>query len=157
MDDRWYFAYGSNLDIDQKERRTGEIREARRACLPGYRITFDKLGGDRTGKANITPDDTHVVWGVAYLCSGEALTKMDDYEGVLAVTIAARVCRFGANRMRHSMLSLRRGRAVRGSPRPPAPDYLQRIVRGARNHGLPEEYIRRFSRQPKTRIAGACR
>jgi gamma-glutamylcyclotransferase len=143
VDDRWYFAYGSNLDTNQKERRTGEIREARCACLPGYRITFDKLGSDRTGKANITPDDTHVVWGVAYLCSGEALTKMDDYEGVA-----------GGHYRRESLqvrcesdetldaVTYVAGEQHVGSPIPPTPEYLHRIVSGARNHGLPEEYIR---------------
>jgi hypothetical protein len=53
VSDQWYFAYGSNLSSEQKECRTGTIREARRARLDGYRIAFNKRGGDGTGKANI--------------------------------------------------------------------------------------------------------
>lgn len=72
MDDHWYFSYGSNLAIDQKESRTGKIREARRACLAGYRIVFNKVGSDGTGKANIWPDGTRVVWGMMQPESAQA-------------------------------------------------------------------------------------
>lgn len=53
MSDHWYFAYGSNLSTEQKERRTGFIREARCARLDGYHIAFNKRGNDGTGKANM--------------------------------------------------------------------------------------------------------
>ena len=53
----WYFAYGSNLDRDQKEARTGAIREARVARLRGYRLAFNKRAS-KAGRlyANIVPD-----------------------------------------------------------------------------------------------------
>jgi len=140
--DRWYFAYGSNLSIDQKERRTGRIREARRVCLLGHRIVFNKLGSDGTGKANINPDRTHAVWGVAYLCSPRALTEMDDYEGVAGghynrKTVQVR-CESGEALEAVTYVA---GERYVQSPISPTPKYLHQIVSGARNHGLPEDYI----------------
>ena len=42
--DQWYFVYGSNLFTDQKEDRTGCIRQSIRCRLPGFRFTFNKRG-----------------------------------------------------------------------------------------------------------------
>jgi gamma-glutamylcyclotransferase (GGCT)/AIG2-like uncharacterized protein YtfP len=80
--DCWYFAYGSNLDPDQKEARTGRIREARKARVVGYQLAFNKLGRDGTGKANIVPDKTSEVWGVVYRCDPAGLQRMDHSEGI---------------------------------------------------------------------------
>lgn len=143
MSDQWYFAYGSNLSRDQKVMRTGSIRGARRARLEGYRIAFNKRGEDGTGKANIVPDPTGTVWGVVYRCSPEALNAMDRYEGVprghyTRETVCVRLdsgdeveavtyvagCRFVDDTLA------------------PSTEYLQTVLRGAREHELPDEYIR---------------
>jgi len=81
-DIQWYFAYGSNLFVEQKERRTGHIRKAIRCRLPDYRLAFNKLGRKGNVYANIVPERTEEVWGVIYLCGREALKKMDICEGV---------------------------------------------------------------------------
>ena len=48
-EDQWYFAYGSNLLIDQKVERTGQIRQAVLCCLEGLRAYFFRLPCDRLG------------------------------------------------------------------------------------------------------------
>jgi gamma-glutamylcyclotransferase len=80
--DRWYFAYGSNLLPDQKQRRTGTIREVKRCRLLGWRLAFNKRGNDGAFYANIVGHETEEVWGVIYRCNPHALSQMDDYEGV---------------------------------------------------------------------------
>ena len=80
--DQRYFAYGSNLFVNQKETRTGRIRQAVRARLKGYRFAFNKRGSGGQIYANIVPDDTGEVWGVVYLCNPEAIRSMDQCEGV---------------------------------------------------------------------------
>jgi gamma-glutamylcyclotransferase len=80
--DQWYFAYGSNLLVDQKEKRTGRVRQPVRSRLKGYRFAFNKRGDIGQIYANIVPDDNAEVWGVAYLCNPEAIRSMDRYEGV---------------------------------------------------------------------------
>lgn len=147
MDDFWYFAYGSNLATDQMEQRTGEIREVRRAYLPGYRITFNKLGSDGTGKANIIPDDSHVVWGVVYLCSPEALSSMDDYEGVPGGHYERKIVQVQCDdgEVLETVTYIAGERYIQ-APLSPSPDYLDRILRGAREHGLPEDFIQEIER-----------
>jgi cation transport regulator ChaC len=140
--DVWYFAYGSNLDAERKEFRTGTIRKFQRVRAPGFRFAFNKAAGDGTCYANIVADDSHEVWGVIYLCSPEAMERMDGYEGVK-----------GGHYERASIQVIREdGTVVEAvtyvaGPRylvgegKPQPDYLRRIVKGARAYGLPQEYI----------------
>src|SRR5688500_8662780 len=83
--DEWYFAYGSNLYIDQKTRRTGPIRVGdewpRIAQLAGYRLAFNKRGTGNNVYANIVRSPGEEVVGVIYLCSPDALVQMDKWEG----------------------------------------------------------------------------
>jgi gamma-glutamylcyclotransferase len=143
MGDCWYFAYGSNLDIKQKVHRTGNIREAHRARIDGYRIVFNKLGSDGTGKANIRLDKNHVVWGIAYLCSPMALKQMDDHEGVSKGHYYRQevLIRCDSGEVFEAITYVA-GKAYIRSYIAPAPEYLRLILNGARNHGLPEYYIR---------------
>ena len=87
MTGTWYFAYGSNLLLDQKVSRTRTIRAARRCRLSGHRFAFNKRMRSGDGVcANIVPDEAGdapaTVWGVAYLCDAAAIAALDDYEGV---------------------------------------------------------------------------
>ena len=58
-DDVWYFAYGSNLWRDQKQDRTGAIRQGderpRIARLADHRLAFNKRGARGELFANIMP------------------------------------------------------------------------------------------------------
>jgi gamma-glutamylcyclotransferase len=143
MRDRWYFAFGSNLYVDQKQERTGVIRESRRARLDGYRIVFNKLGTDGTGKANIEPDETGTVWGVAYLCNPEALKQMDGNEGVSGEHYSRKevMVQCDSGEVIEAVTYVA-GKAYIRPSLLPAHEYLHRIISGARSHNLPEEYIR---------------
>jgi gamma-glutamylcyclotransferase len=142
MNDRWYFAYGSNLFAEQQEERTGRIRSWVRCSLPGYRLAFNKRrkSGDRA--ANIIPDESATVWGVAYLCDEPAIAALDQCEGVShgdyrhedveVVTDAGEVL--------HALTYVAGDGFVCREGRPQS-DYLQKVLDGARHHQLPEYYI----------------
>jgi gamma-glutamylcyclotransferase len=143
VNDTWYFAYGSNLLVDQKEQRTRSIRSAVRCRLPAYRFAFNKRPGSDDGAyANIVPDTSASVWGVAYLCDEAAIIALDSYEGVSdghyrhedvqVVTDAGDVLQ---------ALTYVAGDDFVCEQRRPRGDYLDRILVGARHHGLPEDYI----------------
>jgi len=143
MNDQWYFAYGSNLARDQKVNRTGPVREERRARLDGYRLAFNKRGTDGTGKANIVPDEGGTVWGVVYRCSPSALNDMDGHEGVSGghyVRKTVRVRADGGEEL--DAVTYVAGSAYIHDSLTPSSEYLKTILRGAREHDLPDEYVR---------------
>jgi len=143
VNDRWYFAYGSNLLIDRKVERTGTIRESIRCQLPAHRLAFNKCAAPKPGAyANVVPDESATVWGVAFLCDEVAVATLDSYEGVLG----------GHYRHEDVEVVTEAGEALRALTyvagddyvceecRPPQ-DYLRMVLVGARQHGLPGSYI----------------
>jgi cation transport regulator ChaC len=79
--DLWYFAYGSNLDLERKQHQTGAIRESHLATLSGYRLAFNKKGSNGDFYANLFTDPTEETLGVIYRCTSETLDILDDFEG----------------------------------------------------------------------------
>ena len=141
--DRWYFAYGSNLFVDRKEQRTGSIREAIRSRLSGYRFVFNKRAKEGPIYANIVPDESTSVWGVAYLCSPEAFRDMDKCEGVANghyERIPVKVNQVSGQTV--EAITYVAGEDFVCQPGKPSSEYLDMIIDGARHHEIPEEYIR---------------
>ena len=141
--DQWYFAYGSNLFVDQKEERTGRIRQAIRSRLSGYRFVFNKRGGKGQIYANLVPDESAEVWGVVYLCDPEAIRGMDRYEGVASghyERISVKVNQVTGETV--EAITYVAGEDFVCEPGKPSVEYLGKIIYGARHHALPEEYVR---------------
>ena len=140
--DAWYFAYGSNLSPDQKEQRTGSIREAVRCWLPDYRLAFNKRGRGGQCYANIVPEPGQEVWGVIYLCDEGAFQRMDRCEGVAGGHYVRETIRVvlesGEERDAITYIAGNRFLCPEGAP---SREYLGKIVDGALHHGLPQEYI----------------
>ncbi|CAK0743674.1 gamma-glutamylcyclotransferase [Gammaproteobacteria bacterium] len=142
MDNHWYFAYGSNLSCRQMEKRTGSIGETRLARLDGYRIAFNKRSCDGTGKANIVPDSSGVVFGVIYWCSDEALSQLDDYEGVESGHYRQNLVRVKSDLGDDiEAITYIAGSSFIDDTLKPSASYLQTILQGAQHHGLPKDYI----------------
>jgi gamma-glutamylcyclotransferase (GGCT)/AIG2-like uncharacterized protein YtfP len=139
--DYWYFAYGSNLLSDQMVARTEPLRigdeRPRIARLPNYRLAFNMLGDDGQVYANIVQPGGGVL-GVVYHCDREALEKLDGYEDGYerqeVVVIDDNGVELGA------FVYIARPEWLTAEV-PPSAAYLQKIVTGARAHGLPEKYI----------------
>jgi len=145
--DTWLFSYGSNLDRKQKEDRTKKIREERLCRLPRYRFAFNKQALDGGVKANIVQDEKEEVWGVVYRCSPKALERMDIYERVgggdyIRTNVEVLTCS-GEHLPAVTYMAGPKYVCAEGVP---SRDYLERILRGAREHGLPEPYISQLER-----------
>ena len=79
----YYFAYGSNMDIDRINKRCIQYKHREKALLKGYKLIFDKKNDSIYGAsyANITIDPSEYVEGVLY--SGlSSFKELDYYEGV---------------------------------------------------------------------------
>ena len=137
----WYFAYGSNLWIDQMAKRTGPLGEGenrpRRAQLSNYRLVFNMRGECGQVFANIVSPGKGVL-GVLYYCAPEALARLDEYEQGYD---RARVVVTAENGEQVVAFTYIAEPAHRASGGRPSAEYLLRIVTGARQHGLPDAYI----------------
>lgn len=72
----WVFSYGSNLHIDQMQRRCPDSRPVSRLTLHGFKLVF-------RGVADIVPtgDPADVVEGAVYSISARDEQALDRYEG----------------------------------------------------------------------------
>lgn len=81
MQEFLYFAYGSNMLTARLNERCPSAKPAGCAFAPGYRLTFDKLGRDGSGKATITPAaPEEQVSGVLFTVSRDDLPALDQAE-----------------------------------------------------------------------------
>ena len=80
---RLYFAYGSNLDVDQMTLRCAAPRVVGRATLPGYRLAFAGMNilWEEMGVATVLPAPGGHVDGVLYALTEADLRRLDEWEG----------------------------------------------------------------------------
>ena len=77
-----YFAYGSNLLPTRLQRRCPGARIKTLACARGYRVAFDKLSEDTSGKANLVRSgSTAAAFGVVYEIPSAEVDALDTVEG----------------------------------------------------------------------------
>jgi hypothetical protein len=77
----FYFAYGSNLNWAQMQRRCPSARFVCIASLPDYRFAIGRHSRLRNcGTANIYGQAGSTVWGVVYEVSAGDMLTLDRYE-----------------------------------------------------------------------------
>lgn len=138
----WYFAYGSNMTrAIFHERRGMRPLAARCGRLEGYRLCFNiPVGPGERGVANVQPEPGARMCGVLYLLAATECDRLDRTEGVhvgLYRRVPVEVLVEGEGRLpaftyRSSMTS---------DGRKPSLRYLRLLLEGAREHGLPAEYV----------------
>jgi len=130
----WYFAYGSNLDMDRFRKRIGVWQETKRATLKDYRLSFDSRG-----KADILEQKGERVWGAVYEVTEDQLKILDGFEGVhngIYKRIHVNVeCR-GKTEPAIAYVKVKKI-----GFHPPDDEYLNYILRGLKQHGYGEETI----------------
>jgi oligopeptide transport system permease protein len=141
-----YFAYGSNLKASQMQARIGRVPAGSIARLPGYRLAFNTSDADQKEIfANIMPDDGNSVWGVIYECDEAELKKLDEYEDVDSGHYRRGPVMVVTPAQEHleAMAYFACQDRLCGEGQPSA-RYSLKIVSGARQHGLPAEYVHRI-------------
>jgi len=141
--DCWYLAYGSNMSRAQMASRTGPIREGdeapRVAVLQGYRFAFTTRSTDGRIYANVmvgSPDD--VVRGVLYRCGPEGMKVLDVYEAGYERRQVTVTDELGRNYAATVYVGLPECTVEPGRP---TTRYRDIILLGAREFGLPCEYL----------------
>jgi AIG2-like family len=161
----WYFAYGSNLESATLRGRRGiAFTRAVVVRAPGWRVVFDKppLFPIGEGFANIVADLDATALGVAFEVSADDLAHIELSEGVpidnyrrveLAVEPLVAVPDPPSEAV--SLASDRRDETLRPSTR-----YMEIVIRGALEHGLPADYVealRAVPARPPSALAQALR
>jgi cation transport regulator ChaC len=142
-DTLWYFAYGSNLhDAIFRERRGMRVRCVRRGWLDGYHLRFNlPVGPGERGVANIEPAPGTSICGALYLLSCTDCERLDRSEGVpfgayRRIAIEVRL-EDGTRRAAFTYQS-----SATREGRKPSARYLNLLLAGARQRGLPDDYVR---------------
>lgn len=138
----YYFAYGSNMNMKQMRRRCPTSRFICRVFLPNYKFVYDGISSKRRGAvANIVELTGGIVWGGLFEIDEECLANLD-------------CCEDFPNSYDRKELHVRDDTGIEycaityfrvGEPLgKPSEEYCQTILQGARECGLPQEYIKTY-------------
>jgi cation transport regulator ChaC len=139
MERTWIFAYGSNMDPERMLARVPGAVSRGRARLAGHRLVFNKRGRDGSAKANLAAEADAEVWGVVWEIAVADLAVLDPHEGGYARSRARVEASDGARVEVELYVS---DRLIEDPV--PYDWYLEHVLRGARAHGLPGEYVARL-------------
>ena len=136
-----YFAYGSNLATRRLFQRIPNARLDSVATLRAHRLCFRKNDKGRSGKCDIefTGDSDDIVYGALYLISHEEKQTLDSYEshGFGYIDREIEVIRACGNALR----ALTYVAIDIDHTRQPFHWYKEHVLRGAREHRFPADYI----------------
>jgi len=138
-----YFAYGSNLSTARIHVSNPSARKVDVGKLTDYRLDFDYFSLRWKGAAaTIMPEKGHHLYGVLWELDNEHLESLDIQEGVEK----------GIYEVHPVQVEIPNGELIQARCykliQPPEKDkrpskvYLDVILKGANENGLPEEYIK---------------
>jgi len=137
-----YFAYGSNLSSARLLARVASARPLAPAQLLGWSLRTNKRGRDGSGKANLRSEARECVWGALYSMDPDAWPALDACEEGYA-RVSVEVLTHQDSLQASTYVSER----LTADP-VPFSWYKQLIVDGAREHGLPEDWVRLLEALP---------
>ncbi len=147
-----YFAYGSNMSTKRLCGRIPAAAPVGRARLDGMRLAFNKPGRDRSGKANLVPTPGSLVWGVLFEIARADWATLDRFETGYERVLQRVELPDGRQLDAHAYL----WRAATADLQP-LDWYRAFLLEGAREHGLPDDYIALLERQSVAPAAASRR
>ncbi|XP_051576199.1 gamma-glutamylcyclotransferase-like [Myxocyprinus asiaticus] len=137
-----YFAYGSNLLKERLQLKNPSAIVYCVARLKDYKLAFGNHKGLKSlrwhgGVATIEYSPGDEVWGVVWRMNISDLESLDSQENVKMGTYSPMEVSVSASGQDLNCRTYMMNSCVYG---PPSPQYLQVIVMGAEQNGLPEEY-----------------
>lgn len=142
-----YFAYGSNMNPEQLRLRGVRPLNAAIAKLPNHDVAF--FGHSRTwdgAMETVVSSPGRDVWGVLYQLTFTGSDVLDGWQDVrLDGTGSYFHCPTEViDTDEKSHIALLYKKDILGVPLKPSREYLDYIVRGGMQHGLPADYIERL-------------
>jgi gamma-glutamylcyclotransferase len=145
------FAYGSNMCTARLRARVPSARALGVAALSGHSLRFHKRGwrdGSGKGDAFRTDDPAALVWGVVFRIAIAGKSELDRIEGAGRGYDPDRVEVAAPDGTAHRAWVYLAAASAIDPAAVPFRWYRDLILAGAREHGLPDHYVRRIARQP---------
>lgn len=135
MEERYYFAYGSNMNLNQMEFRCPAAKVVENVRLDGYRLAF---GGTRSdhGVATIIPEEGSYVEGVLWSITSECEASLDRYEGYPHLYGKEMVTVRGEGDLQQNVAVYIMNAPYKDCPSIPSDFYLKGIVEGCHQNGI---------------------
>jgi cation transport regulator ChaC len=148
----WYFAYGSNLNVDLMRNRVGQWPVSKRAIARNFLLVFNVYSKQRKGyivNMHESENFADTVPGVVYHLTQNQLDILQKADGIPATDI--RVELEDGNEISHAKVFI--WKTTEKEHEPPK-DYLRTIEQGLVQHGYPEARARSlFSRFEKRALS----
>jgi len=137
-----YFAYGSNMFTPRLQKRAQDAKVLCNGSLAGYALRFHKRSTDCSGKCNIvkTGDQNDIVYGVVFELPVNQKESLDAAEGLgkgyheEILDVVTDIGLISANAYVADESAIDESLV-------PYTWYKALVVEGAKQHGLPDEYV----------------
>jgi cation transport regulator ChaC len=140
-----YFAYGSNMSTARLRKRMPSCKPLGVATLPGHALRFHKRSRDMSGKCNaFASGNNNSVIGVLFSFDPAERAKLDEAEGIGAGYEHEMVTVINENGRRRKVLTYVATPDYIDDGLKPYAWYKDFVLAGAREHGLPPEYIAEY-------------
>lgn len=138
----FYLAYGSNMNHQQMKKRCPGARFLRRVYVESYKFVYDGQSNSRNSPvANIVSAKGGRVWGGLFEINEDNLAALDRYEDYPNSYDRSELdAKDDQNNLYKAWAYYRTGKNI-GEP---SEEYRGIVIEGARNCGLPEEYVQSF-------------
>ena len=134
-EEKLYFAYGSNMNLNQMEFRCPDAEAVDTVRLEGYRLTF-RMNGGRRGVAAVLPEEGSHADGVLWKISGQDEERLDHYEGYPVLYGKEAVTVTGKDGTIYEVMIYTMNSPYRDTPALPSQSYLEGILQGCVQNGI---------------------
>ena len=136
MEEKLYFAYGSNLDLEQMAQRCPDAETVGPVRLENYELRFRG-----NGFATVTPKKGSVVYGLVWKLTPNCEQSLDRYEGYPRHYIKEAVTVQTADGSKIPVMAYIMAEPMCRQPALPYPRYYRAIQQGFEANGLPVESL----------------
>ena len=140
MKETYYFAYGSNMNLDQMKYRCPDAEVVENVRLEGYRLAF--CGRPRgSGVATILPEEGSHVDGVLWKITEKCERSLDLYEGYPQLYGKEEICVKNVAGKERSVMVYTMNAPYKDQPSLPSQFYLTGILEGCHQNQLPVKNV----------------
>ena len=139
MKETYYFAYGSNMNLDQMAYRCPAASVVENVKLDGYRLTF--CGRGKGSVATILPEEGSQVEGVLWKITPECEKSLDFYEGYPHLYGKEAVLVQGTDGVKREVMAYIMNAPYKDQLAIPSDLYFMGIVEGCHQNGISSRSI----------------